>query len=524
MPDDIFNKSSDTPGDTVIKSAIPTPLLAQLNDYLARYIGLSFKEARWSELERGIRKATPDFEFQEPEACIRWLLASPLNKTQVEILSRHLTVGETYFFRDASSFEVLDKAILPSLIAAAETGKSRSLRIWSAACSTGEEAYSIAMILDRKKNQLKDWDITILATDINGKALEQAQSGLYSEWSFRETPAWVKDTYFTKTTHKHYQLDPQIIKMVRFEYLNLAEDTYPSLLNYTNAMDILFCRNVLMYFSAEKAKAVVERFYLSLVMGGWFLVAPTDGFHLFDIQCFHKEPQYDSIFTKCEKVAEHPPLKTEWPLLANYPPVDPVAVSPDLPIIPILPILPIIPILPILPMDIYPGVLLLYRQGNYREILSSHVKDGAPIEGDPAFATHNDKMCALVARCYANLGHLDEALLWCEKAILANKLATTGYYLKATILQEMGREEEAVRELKRCLYLDQDSILALFTLGHITLRQQNPAESNRHFSQALTLLQTMADEAVVSQEEGLTAGRMRDIIKTTMSMNKGARE
>ena len=118
---------------------------------------------------------------------------------------------------------MLDTHVLPQLIREAR-GKPRSLRIWSMACSTGEEAYSIAISLDQKKEQLKDWDITLLATDINIKSLEKAQTGVYSQWSFRNTPEWLKHHYFTQKEKKSYEIKPHIKQVVTFDYLNLVDD------------------------------------------------------------------------------------------------------------------------------------------------------------------------------------------------------------------------------------------------------------------------------------------------------------
>jgi chemotaxis protein methyltransferase CheR len=123
---------------------------------------------------------------------------------------------------------------------------------------------------------LKDWNITILATDINTAALRKADEGIYSDWSFRDTPPLFKDKYFERVNSNRYLLQPDIRKMVTFSYLNLSEDVYPALQNNTNAMDVIFCRNVLMYFAPEHVKQAAERFYRSLVDGGWLIVSPVE--------------------------------------------------------------------------------------------------------------------------------------------------------------------------------------------------------------------------------------------------------
>ncbi len=108
---------------------------------------------------------------------------------------------------------------------------------------------------------LKDWDISILATDINPRFLQKATQAIYTEWSFRDVPVGIKEAYFVKTREGRYRISPQIRKMVAFSYHNLAEDNYPSVSNSTAEMDLIFCRNVIMYFAEEPRKKVIRNFY-----------------------------------------------------------------------------------------------------------------------------------------------------------------------------------------------------------------------------------------------------------------------
>src|SRR3989338_2422271 len=147
-------------------SNLPDSMLAPLSDFLASQVGLHFPKERWRDLERGIAAAAGEAGYAEVEAYLQWLLSAPLTRTQIEGLASHLTVGETYFFREPRSLDILERQILPQLLQArVQTGKY--LRIWRAGCSTGEEPYSIAMLLDRLVPDIDTWNLTILATDIN---------------------------------------------------------------------------------------------------------------------------------------------------------------------------------------------------------------------------------------------------------------------------------------------------------------------------------------------------------------------
>jgi chemotaxis protein methyltransferase CheR len=250
-------------------------LLSGLSQAVARQTGLQFSRERWPDLERGIRSAIGKLGWADAESCVQRLVSAPLPRREIEILAGELTVGETYFFREKRSFEILSDHILPEIARLRRNGERR-LRIWSAGCCTGEEPYSIAILLDRILPDLPQWQVTILGTDINPHFLQKAAAGVYSQWSFRDSPSWLKERYFRQIDANHYEIAPSIKKRVLFSYLNLAEDGYPSLATNTNAMDLIFCRNVLMYFSPEKTRHAIHGFRRSLVEQGWLAVSPTE--------------------------------------------------------------------------------------------------------------------------------------------------------------------------------------------------------------------------------------------------------
>src|SRR5258708_24852169 len=168
-----------------MSACIPETLLSLFSRFVEKETGLHFPKDRWADLERGILAAAHEFGSQSAESCILKLMASPLTKEQIETLAASLTVGETYFFRDKKVFEVLETDILPGLIQSRRGGEQR-LRIWSAGCCTGEEPYSLAMLLTRMLPDIADWRITIVATDINARFLRKASEGIYGQWSLRE--------------------------------------------------------------------------------------------------------------------------------------------------------------------------------------------------------------------------------------------------------------------------------------------------------------------------------------------------
>ena len=159
-----------------MRHTLPESLLFSMSDFVATRMGLHFPRERWGDLERGITAAAREFDLPDAESCALRLLSTSPTQNHTEILASHLTVGETYFFREKRSFEVLEEHVLPELLRS-RRGVERRLRIWSAGCCTGEEPYSVAMLLDRLIPDPGEWNVTILATDINPRFLKKAAEG-----------------------------------------------------------------------------------------------------------------------------------------------------------------------------------------------------------------------------------------------------------------------------------------------------------------------------------------------------------
>ena len=492
-------------------SHISDGLLHRLSDFVAARLGLHFPKERGRDLARGISSAAREFHFNDAESCVRWLLSSTLTRSQIEILASHLTVGETYFFRESGGLDALRDSILPELIRLRRKG-DKHLRIWSVACSTGEEPYTLAILLDKLLPDIAAWQVTILATDINPHSLQKASGGVYGEWSFRGTPRWVREKYFERTEGNRFAISPRIKEMVTFAYLNLVEDAYPSLSNNTTGMDVILCRNVLMYFTPGQAGKVIRQLNLSLADGGWLVVSPVDVSQL-PSSCF--APVYFPRAILHKKVGQQPrATETILCIPGGGPglrppsaPETPAAAGPEIVAAPSaaghL----------VAEVGAYPipeeEALMLYEQGHYGDAADKLLVLAARGHVD-------SHALALLARAYANLGKVGEAFEWCEKALAADKENPGLHYLSATILQEQGRGGEAAASLRRALYLDQDFVLAHFALGNLTRRQGRAKESVKHFQNALALLRSHDREEVLPESEGITAGRLTEIISSTL--------
>jgi chemotaxis protein methyltransferase CheR len=197
-----------------------------------------------------------------------WEYCSYLKPTSQEwdVLVEILTINETYFYREENQLNECSKAILPQL---KEKNQGRPLRIWSAACSTGEEPYTLAMLIHESGDFLPG-AVKIIATDINKKVLEKAEKGWYHQGSFafRRIPENLLKKYFLHENNG-YQVQPSIQKMVQFESLNLLDE---SKMNGIGEVDVVFCRNVLIYFDQETTKRILRSLYRLLTPGGYLFL------------------------------------------------------------------------------------------------------------------------------------------------------------------------------------------------------------------------------------------------------------
>jgi chemotaxis protein methyltransferase CheR len=508
---------------------IPDAQLLQLGEVVARHLGLHFPQARWPDLERGVCGAAQECGYQHDlDGYVQQLLSPALTKKQLEVLASRLTVGETYFFREKRSLEIFERTIVPELIRA-RAGSGHAVRIWSAGCATGEEPYSLAIVLSKLAG-LTDLKVEILATDLNSKSLLKASEGIYSEWSFRGTPPWIRRTYFEQVEKDCWAIAPAIKKMVTFSQLNLMDDSYPPVPNCPNGLDVIFCRNVLMYLTPEGIRKVVQQFYRCLATDGWLIVSPTEtSQELFsefatvsfgDVTFYRKSatgspatlsfPVYSassfSVQPPARMVEGGEPTRTvssqasQQTSRENYLgeslPQSAVPQNAG-------------PQTTLAPAVSYEQALALYEQGRYEEVervLAALLSDHSSDHGNHAASV------LLRARAYANQGKLAAALVLCDQAIAADKMAARAYFLRATILQEQGLLPEALLAFNQTVYAEPEFMMGHFALGSLALKQCRLPESEKHFANVRLLLARYEPEDVVPESDGLSAGRLREMI------------
>src|SRR3569833_1181961 len=237
----------------------------QLADILRERAGLIFQTLRRPAVESAALHVMARIGVKAPEDFVPLVAQTG---AVFDDLMAEVTIGETYFFREPGHFALLRERVLPDF--RKNAAPDRRFRAWSAAASTGEEPYSIAIAL---REQGIDGDV--LGTDISRARLASARRATYRRWSFRGVPEPTIERYF-KPQDEWFTLRPELRRDVEFRYLNLASDSYPSMASGVWGMDVIFCRNVLIYFDRDTIAHVAENLIESIAEDGWVFLGATD--------------------------------------------------------------------------------------------------------------------------------------------------------------------------------------------------------------------------------------------------------
>lgn len=244
------------------------PELAWTIDILRERFGLVFPSSRLSDVEQAMRGAMERRGITDPAT---WRDLVSHGAEPIEDVIAQLTIGETYFFRDPAQLDVVRDVVIPEILAHPQ----RSLRIWSAGCATGEEPYSLAMLLREADWKPATHPVHIIGTDLSVVRLAAARRGLYGAWAFRGVTEQRRERFFQQRG-RQWLLDPAIRSMVEFRLLNLAEDAYPEPATGIFGMDVIFCRNVLIYFDMQTVRKVADGLINSLSDDGWLFIGASD--------------------------------------------------------------------------------------------------------------------------------------------------------------------------------------------------------------------------------------------------------
>lgn len=484
---------------------ISRQLLQEVSSKVADLLGWDLHHHRLSDLKRALTATAEELGIQSTPAEIEfWIRNTRWPQKELDILSSHLTVGETYFFREKASLNAFQQQVIPEILNK-RSGHDPVLRIWSAGCCSGEEPYTLAILLNEAFPALQSRNIHLLGTDVNQAFLEKARTGKYSRWSFRETPLLIQQKYFSEKEGV-WTLDPKIRKMVMFSALNLAEELYPSAATATQNMDVIFCRNVLMYFTPEQIKLVVRRFYNCLTESGWLITSAVElndqyfgDFETVKVgSCIlyrkntmkpgKKETAGEIKITLQPSLSR--PRKTKSghvPVQSDPPPAGRIPVEK--------------------PKSVSEKAGELFGAGKYDACIALCNAELSQSPGNP-------DLMLWVVRSMANRGNLDQAHEWAEKLKSSPDVTAEHLYLYAHILLEKNEFDEALVNLKRALFLNPHHLMSHFLLVNIYSRMDNYAARMKHYRNVKDLLTSCDADEVVPDSGGLTAGRLKAILKS----------
>jgi len=447
----------------VTETLIGDPLYPELKEQLIQSTGLAYYLDKDVDLARRVGRRLSTTGVLD---CASYLsvLRDPLKgPSELDALIAEITIGETYFFRHPEHFDALREQVLPDLISRNQHRRPprRSLRIWCAGCADGPEPYSLAILLKREMaHQVLGWDVHILGTDINRTCLAKAREGRYEEWAFRSTSEEIKTRCFS-TDGKAWRIGSEYKKLVSFQFHNLVEHPFPSLLNNLTAFDLIVCRNVMIYFGPDLMRRMIQQFHDSLVPGGWLVVGPAEP----NMTCFTSfravnAPGVTLYQRPAETTGRDPGAETF--AMAELPPA--IAVPP------------------------------------LRDV-TTHRTPREP--ASPLQPTLDN------VRHYADSGALEKAAQCCDQLLKKDNLSASVHFYHALVLEQMSQYAEAESSLKRAIYLDRQFVLAHYYLGLCLQSRGDTKQAARSFENTLKLLQSRHETDSFPDADGITAGEVK---------------
>lgn len=423
---------------------------------------------------------------------------------ELSAVAAELTVGETYFYRHPDHFHALVGRVLPERLEARRT--QRALRLLSAGCATGEEAYTLALLLHEQRLALTGWKVEILGLDLNPVSLAKARRGRYTAWSLRGTPAEVHQRYF-QIDGKEFILREPLRFGVRFEQANLVDQDAACWA--AGEFDVIFCRNVLMYFAPETARAVVARLTRALLPGGFLFLGPAEtlrgvsqNFHLCHThETFYYQQRTAPAGAQSETVLYGPHdanLATTSLLPASVGPEDNWvgAISQASERINLLAsqllsgLPPQAPVEPVLPVAVQPVAAATDLRAAHELVRAERFEAAFEVlQQLPAAAALDADALLLRAVILTNRGAVAEAEHACRQVLQRDELNAGAHYLLALCREHADDRRTAIDENQTAVYLDPAFAMPRLHLGLLAKRSGDLETARQEFRRALVLLE-----------------------------------
>jgi chemotaxis protein methyltransferase CheR len=430
--------------------------LAQVVELVRGRIGLRITDRNAEILERLVRTRLEARDVSLG-GYLELLDASGPESEELERITQELTVGETYFFRGPQLDELRDH-LLPDLVARRRHEQPPSLRVLSAGCATGEEPYSVVMLLSDLLPDFQDWQINVVGLDINRAFLLRAEQARYAQWSLRDVPPELVARHFTEEGGR-FRVLPHLARHVRFQYANLAIDPLPAPALGVMAMDLILCKNVIYYFEPDVREVVTDKLVRCLAPDGYLVLGPSDLLGV-DVPSCRARPFGELLAyqrTWRRTIPPGPPPSSRPPPPSRFP-VPPSA------------------------------------------------RGGAAAAPRPAAPPPTVTLEAV--RCMANDGNLAGALGILQTLLQADPERADAHTLHGFLLAEAGDLSGAIAAFRRATYLDGGLLLAHAGAALAARRLGDLAAAQRAGARVRQLARQQPQDAVVEGWEGMTAGRL----------------
>jgi len=270
---------------------LPDDVFRQLRDEIYRRTGMFFADTSKYLLQKRLSPRARELNFDSFQKYFYFLQYDPRAEAEFDQIYDLVTTNETYFFREPAQLQAFTEEIVPDILLQKAV---RKVRIWSAGCSSGEEAYTIAMLLE-EAGYFEKAAFEIFASDINQQVLTRARRGVYRDSAFRATTTDLQQKYFTRQPDGSWRINDSIRNRVSFGRLNLYDQARVSLLGY---LDLIFCRNVIIYFDEKSKKSVIGNFYSRLVDGGYLLLGHSESLVSLSTQFKLRHLRHDMVYQK----------------------------------------------------------------------------------------------------------------------------------------------------------------------------------------------------------------------------------
>lgn len=476
--------SPDMP-DLLIDPGYPS-----LKAFIIQVTGLAYYADKDEDLMARVARRLDASGQTDCTGYLRLLDHPGRGEVELDRLVEELTVGETSFFRHAELFEGLRDRVLPELLV--RRREERRLRIWSAGCSIGAEAYSLAILLAREfAGEIRDWEISILGTDINRQFLARARDGVFRPWDFRGVERSQIEHCFERAG-EDWIIRPEFRRGVSFQCHNLVRHPFPSLSNNLVAFDLIFCRNVLIYFSSELMARLVDQFHDCLSDGGWLLVGATEpNIGLF--RKFETVNVLDAVLYRKEE--QHRPVRTE-------------------------------------PKPNGARENAAVRSWVDQHPVSGRTADGkkplrrpaeAATVGRPATVAVEDQPAAPPGNEYeegltrlqrmADSGGLEWAMLECKRLVAGDPMNPALHLHLAMLAEQLGDHPQAEASLRKTLYLNPNHAAAHYYAGLLQQKRGRRSEAVRSYRNLMKCLADKCDQEPIPGADGLTVSELRELTR-----------